>query len=176
MKLRLYQDTDLAGLVDVFTASVHALAEPHYAAEQRHAWAPDRPDLEAWRSRLGALHTIVAEENAAYLGFVSYESNGHIDLLYTSPRGARRGVASALLREAAAQLSSTWAVTELFTEASLVAVSFFARHGFEITEEQHVIRHGVGLKRFAMRRRGPMPQHGSAADSPSTSARPRHRD
>jgi len=149
----MYREADMHGLVAVFTSSVHALAAARYDAEQRDAWAPVPPDVDEWRRRLGELHTIVAEEDGSYLGFLSYEANGHIDLLYTAPGATRRGVASALLLEAARQLKIAGGVAELFTEASSVAVPFFLRHGFEIVEEQHVIRRGVSLRRFAMRRR-----------------------
>lgn len=149
----MYREPDTEGLVAVFTSSVHALAAAQYDAEQREAWAPNPPNLDEWRQRFSRLHTIVAEEDGSYLGFISYDDNAHIELLYTAPHAARRGVASALLQQAAAQLSRAGATAELFTEASLIAAPFFLRHGFEITEEQHVVRHGVSLQRFSMRRR-----------------------
>ncbi|MCO6412681.1 MAG: GNAT family N-acetyltransferase [Thiogranum sp.] len=152
MKLRRYRAADTEGLAAVFTSSVHALAVDQYDAAQRHAWASLPPDLDEWRQRFEGLHTIVAEEAGSYLGFISYEENGHIDLLYTAPGAARKGVASALLREAVTQLSTAGDTPELFTEASLVAVPFFSRHGFEITEEQTLVRRGVSFQRFAMRR------------------------
>jgi putative acetyltransferase len=136
----------------VFTSSVHALAVTHYSAEQRRAWAPIPPDMEEWRVRFSGLHTLVAEDEGSYLGFLSFEPNGHIDLLYTAPHAARRGVASALLREAVARLSAAGETSELFTEASLVAAPFFSAHGFVITEEQNVVMRGVSFRRFAMRR------------------------
>lgn len=170
MNLRMYREADTEGLMAVFTSSVHALAAAQYDAEQREAWAPEPPNVDEWRHRFRGLHTIVAEKDGSYLGFISYEPNGHIDLLYTAPGAARRGVASALLRQAAAQLSTAGSVTELFTEASLVAAPFFLRHGFEITEEQNVVRRGVSFQRFAMRRRADASQLGSAADNPSAAS------
>lgn len=153
VNLRMHREADTDGLIAVFTSSVHALAAARYDAAERDAWAPVPPDVDEWRRRLGELHTIVAEEDGSYLGFLSYEANGHIDLLYTAPGATRRGVASALLVEADSQLASDGGVAELFTEASLVAVPFFLRHRFEIVEEQNVIRRGVNLRRIAMRRR-----------------------
>ena len=151
--LRDYREDDAEGLAAVFTDSVHALAAPAYAAGQRSAWAPVPPDVRGWRTRFGVLRTIVAEEGGVLLGFISYERDGHIDLLYTAPAAARKGVASALLAEAVARLSAAGEATELFTEASLVAVPFFLRHGFAITEDQVVVRRGVSFRRCAMRRR-----------------------
>lgn len=45
----------------------------------------------------------------------------------------------------------TGVLPTLFTEASLVAVPFFQRHGFRIVEEQTVVSYGVQLRRCAMR-------------------------
>ncbi|PKO34450.1 MAG: GNAT family N-acetyltransferase [Betaproteobacteria bacterium HGW-Betaproteobacteria-7] len=154
MKLRRYRKADVEGLVALFTASVHTLAATQYDAEQCRAWAPIPPNIDEWRDRFGALRTIVAVDDDSYLGFISFEKNGHIDLLYTAPSAARRGVASALLREASVQMSGAARTAELFTEASLVAAPFFSRHGFEITEEQNVVRRGVSFRRFAMRKPG----------------------
>lgn len=153
MKLRMYRTEDTKSLVDLFTASVHGLADKHYDAGQLDAWAPRPGNLETWQARLAKLRTLVAEEGGAYLGFISYEPDGHIDLLYTAPDVARRGVATALLANAADRLVADGAVSELYTEASLVAAPFFTRHGFEITEERFVERRGQVLKQFAMRRR-----------------------
>lgn len=153
MNFRNYTEADTECLAGVFTSSVHSLATEEYDARQRDAWAPIPPDLDAWCHRLGQLRTIIAEENGQCLGFLSYEPDGHIDLLYTAPDAARTGVASALLEEAARRLLEGFGVTDLYTEASLVAAPFFLRHGFEVVEEQMVSRNGVNFRRFAMRRK-----------------------
>jgi len=171
VKMRMYRESDTEALVAVFTSSVHDLAATQYDAEQRQAWAPVSPDIDEWRHRFAGLHTIVAEEESTYLGFISYEPNGHIDLLYTAPISARRGVASALLREAVARLSAAGEIPELFTEASLIATPFFLKHGFEITEEQNIVRRGVSFQRFAMRRRAREDQQGAAAEAPCAASR-----
>ncbi|MBU1192454.1 MAG: GNAT family N-acetyltransferase [Gammaproteobacteria bacterium] len=150
MNLRKYRESDAEELVLLFTSSVHVLSIGHYDSSQRDAWAPKSPNIAEWRKRFEGVHTIVAEDDASCLGFISYEADGHVDLLYTKPNAARKGVASALLAEAILQLR-TLGVKELYTEASLVAVPFFSHHGFKITEEQNIIRHGVKFQRFAMR-------------------------
>lgn len=152
MKLRQYCESDAEALASLFTESIHTLAVHDYDAEQRDAWAPRPPNIGEWRQRLGSLTTVVAQEDATCLGFISYETDGHVDLLYTAPGSARRGVATALLAAATTQLQAL-GITELFTEASLVAAPFFARQGFEVTEEQNVERRGVRFRRFAMRKR-----------------------
>jgi putative acetyltransferase len=144
-----YHCGDVGALATLFTASVHQLAVPHYNEAQRNAWAPLTPaDLASWHRRLSRLHTLVAKNAANVGGFISYEDNGHIDLLYVDPAFARRGIGSMLLASVATAISNA----DLFTEASLVAEPFFSRRGFSIVEEQTVTYHGTVFRRYAMRR------------------------
>jgi putative acetyltransferase len=149
MQVRPYTSADLGPLTALFTASVHVLGASFYDAAQRLAWAPLPPDLELWQQRLSRLHTLVAHDAKQLAGFISYEDNGHIDLLYTEPSFQRRGVAALLVNS----VVKLFPGVELFTEASLVAKPFFLRQGFQIVEEQHVPFQGITFQRFAMRKR-----------------------
>lgn len=151
LNIRPYEAADLASIVKLFTDAVHIGAARHYDAAQRSAWAPIPADPAFWRERLAKVHTLVAGREAQMLGFISYEDDGHIDLLFTSPAAARQGVATALYERVEAALLAQ-GVRELFTEASLVARPFFARHGYEVSTEEVVSRLGVELTRFRMRK------------------------
>lgn len=156
MNIRTSRSDEVEQLAALFTASIHHLARFEYSTEQREAWAPLPPDLLEWKSRLSALTTLVMEGSGNTLsGFISYEANGHIDLLYTAPHIARRGVASALYVESEKRLTEA-GVTVLFTEASLVAAPFFKRQGFEVVEEQRVQRRGISFRRYAMKKDVPL--------------------
>ena len=152
MHIRPYTNADLAAVAQLYTDAVHGLASSHYDETQRKAWAPQPPDLGIWETRLHPLRVLVAQETEnsnALLGFVAYEDDGHIDLMFSSPLAARRGVASQLLGCAEAALRAI-GVVQLYTEASLVGQPFFARHGFTVKAEQLVERRGAQLRRFAM--------------------------
>jgi putative acetyltransferase len=149
--IRPYCKSDLEAVALLFTDSVHHVANRYYDSDQLAAWAPRPPDLNSWTARLASVETLVAETDGKLAGFISYELNGHIDLLYTSPVECRRGVASALLRQAEAAIAGR-GVSELFTEASLAARAFFERFGFKVSEEQCVQRNGVTFRRYAMRK------------------------
>lgn len=151
MKIRCMQSVDVEAIANLFTDSIHALAAAHYDAAQRDAWAPQPPDIDEWRARLETLSTLIAEEQQRLAGFISFDANGHIELLYAAPHAARRGVASALYAEAERELRARNALT-LTTEASLVAAPFFSAQGFIIVEEQSIDRRGVSFRRFAMRK------------------------
>ncbi len=95
----------------------------------------------------------MAEEGSDLAGFISYEKDGHIDLVFTAPPNyARRGIASALYHEAEQELKDL-GVTELKTEASVVARPFFERHGFEVVDEQRVTVRGAQFLRYLMRKK-----------------------
>ncbi|MEO8387087.1 MAG: GNAT family N-acetyltransferase [Polaromonas sp.] len=154
MHIRPYTPSDAVAIAQLFTDAVHGLAASHYDAVQREAWAPRPPDFDQWKARLEPLQILVAQEErkgegALLLGFVGYETNGHIDLLFTSPAAARQGVASQLYGRAETALSAL-GVQRCFTEASLVSRLFFERQGYGVQEEQCVERRGALLRRFAM--------------------------
>lgn len=151
MNIRSFESSDLAEIAQLFTDAVHVGAARDYDAAQRSAWAPIPADTEFWQARLAKVHTLIAERDARMLGFISYEDDGHIDLLFTSPNCTRQGVASALYERVEAALRAQ-GVRELFTEASLVARPFFERHEFGVTEQEVVRRRDVDFIRFRMRK------------------------
>lgn len=149
--IRSYRESDFPAVVSLFTEAVHDLAREHYDSKQLAAWAPLAPDLDGWKARLAGRRTLVAQVDMKLAGFISYERNGHIDLLYVSPLHARRGIASALYGEAETALRSE-GIPELFTEASKTARPFFERHGFRTTREHNVEVRGLAFQRYGMRK------------------------
>ncbi|MEH6493332.1 GNAT family N-acetyltransferase [Halopseudomonas sp.] len=149
MHLREGSDADTVSCVALFTASVHGLAGEYYTPAQCHAWAPLAPDMGFWQQRLAGLQCLLAEDETGLLGFIGYTHDGHIDMLFCAPTAARRGVASALYRDAEARLRSR-GVGWLRTEASLLAQHFFLRQGFVSEAREEVERAGVLLPRYRM--------------------------
>ncbi|HLV76345.1 MAG TPA: GNAT family N-acetyltransferase [Marinobacter sp.] len=149
--IRKYQIQDLSPVVRLFTESVHELTAGAYDETQRYAWASRTPHLDVWRNRLDLLETLVAEEDEQLAGFISYDKDGTIDLVFTAPNYARRGIASTLYHEAEKQLIAL-GIRELTTESSVVARPFFERHGFEVTDEQKVTVRGAQFLRYNMRK------------------------
>jgi putative acetyltransferase len=149
--IRPYTPADLQTLVTLFTAAVHTLGARHYGPQQLDAWAPRPPDLQTWSQRFEGLSTLVAEDALGPCGFIAWEEDGHIELLYTAPRCARRGVATRLVLAVEDALCAV-GVTEISTEASLVAWPFFESQGFSVVEPQTVTRHGATFTRFLMRK------------------------
>lgn len=149
MQIREALEFEIEALVVVFTTAVHALAGGAYTAEQCAAWAPVPPDAEGWRRRLSRLTVLLACEGEQVAGFIGYARSGHVDLLFTAPPFARRGVATALFGAACADMRRSGAQC-LSTEASLAARPFFEQQGFTVVAEEEVLRQGVVLRRFRM--------------------------
>lgn len=149
MLIREYLESDLEALMAVLTAAVHALAGGAYTAEQCAAWVPVPPDPDAWRRRLSGLTVLLACEGKQVAGFIGYARSGHVDLLFTAPQFARRGVATALFGAACADMRRSGA-QRLSAEASLAARPFFERQGLTVVGEEDVLRQGVALRRFRM--------------------------
>jgi len=146
---RPYQSIDLPQIAEIYIASIHSLAAPFYSPEQLAAWAPPVADLDRWRERLAPLDTIVSEHESIIAGFVSYTADGYLDLLFTRPNFARRGVATRLYLGVERVLRRA-GVTRVSTHASLAARSFFDHHGFQVDADESVECRGVYLRRFAM--------------------------
>lgn len=151
MQLREATPADTAACVALFTASVHQLADSHYDLQQRHAWAPLQADMAFWQPHLAGLQVLLAEDAQGLLGFIGYAADGHIDLLFSAPQAARRGIASALYMAAERRLRAL-GLSRLYTEASLLAQPFFLRQGFTVIEEEEVQRAGVSLRRYRMQK------------------------
>jgi putative acetyltransferase len=149
VNVRPYESPDLPRVAEIYTAAIHSLAVPFYSPEQLAAWAPANPDLQRWRKRLAEVQTIVAEEDGVPAGFASWTPEGYLDLLFTHPQFARRGVATRLYHHIENALRQA-GVPSVLTHASLAARPFFERHGFQIETEESVECRGVFLRRFRM--------------------------
>jgi putative acetyltransferase len=149
VKVRLYRPTDANALARLFTDTVRAINCADYSPEQIAAWAPDPPDLNHWRNRLSRRMVFVAENDDAVIGFVTFETDGHLDHLYVHHRFQRQGVARALCQRVEQEARST-GINRLFTEASITARPFFERIGFRVVAPQTIQHRGVSFTNFRM--------------------------
>jgi putative acetyltransferase len=148
-ELRVYGSDDVEAIARVFTDSVHELARDHYDDTQRAAWAPRQIDLDEWRAKLASIQVLVADREGTLAGFIGYESDGHVVLLYTASHAARSGVASRLYE----RVERDWiavGVKRAYAEVSLAARPFFESRGFVVEHEERVVRRGATFTRFAM--------------------------
>ena len=147
--IRDYRPDDAAALMAVFRAAVRIGARKDYTEAQVKAWAPDVMDFARWSDRLEGRVTWVAEIDGAPVGFTDLEPDGHLDMLYVHPDHHRRGVARALLAQAAAEAQKL-GVTRLYTEASLTARRPFQKCGYRVIAPQTVVFNGQSFVNFRM--------------------------
>lgn len=149
--IREYRPADLEAVSSLFSRSVREVASRDYSPSQVSAWAPEPPDLEAWRRRLETGAVFVSERAAGIAGFVRIDSAGCVDLLYVHPEAQREGVARALIDRAA-----SWArgqgIRRLYSDVSTTARPFFERAGFRPLCDQVVERRGVRFHNLRMGR------------------------
>lgn len=147
MLLRPYQSRDLPLLARLFYDTVHTVNARDYTPPQLDAWADGHPDLDAWDRSLREHLTLVAEQDGQILGFADMAGDGYLDRLYVHKDHQGQGVASALCDALEQAVPGPHT-----THASLTARPFFERRGYRVVREQQVLRKGVLLTNFVMRR------------------------
>lgn len=146
--LRDYTSDDAAATLAVFRAAVRETASAFYSPEQIGAWVGG-VDEAGWNQRRQERGTVVAVVDGEVAGFGDVDAAGYLDMLYVAPGFARRGVATALLRELEARAVALGA-KRLSTSASLAARPLLERLGFTVEREQRPVRLGVELVNYAM--------------------------
>jgi putative acetyltransferase len=149
MKIRAYAPELAKQITDLFHSSVHSIDSKYYSKEQKQAWSPSPPDYALWMQRLEEKQPFVAMFGSEVLGFIELEQDGHIDCLFTHPEFQNQGVASQLFNYLKMRAQAQ-GIQKLYTEASLVALPFFEKRGFEVIEENEVHRKGVKLLNYSM--------------------------
>ncbi|MFX1734104.1 GNAT family N-acetyltransferase [Paraburkholderia sp. A1RI_3L] len=154
---RRYARRDAPVLAALFREAV--LAATHYDVRARTAWAHGADDLDAFRRALAHGLTLVAvaqprDDEAAHgeealAAFAQLHPADHVEMLYTAPRWAGRGLASSLLARLEGAAREAGAVV-LTADASAAARRVFERAGFGCAGDEVVWREGVSLRRFRM--------------------------
>lgn len=147
--IRRFQNGDMTQTHNIYYRAVREGAVRFYTQKQRQAWAPSaKPEPDA-AERLAAMMTYVAEAEGELIGFMSLETDGHLDMAYVLPEWMGKGVATAL-HAALLHEAQGLALPQLRTEASHLARRFFERQGWQIVKAEIVERHGQRLERFRM--------------------------
>ena len=148
MKLRPYHPDDCPALAALFFDTVHTVNCRDYSADQCDAWADGIVDLAAWNRSFLEHTTWIAEQDGQIVGFGDISRDGYLDRLYVHARFQRQGVATALCDA----LEGAVKGRPIETHASITARPFFVARGYRTITEQQVVRHGVRLTNFVMRK------------------------
>jgi putative acetyltransferase len=150
IEIRPYRSDDAGGTLDVFLAAVNETASADYSPEQIRAWSgPEERNEAEWHRARSDRNTYVAVLGDEIAGFSDVNDTGYIDMMFVSPRYARRGVAKALLA-LLSELAEQTQAQSLTADVSITARPFFEGCGFVVQAEQHPMIRGVQMTNFRM--------------------------
>lgn len=146
--IRRYQERDCEALIDLFYDTVHSVNARDYSLKQRNAWATGKEDCKQWHQSFLAHETYVSTINDKVVGFDDINQTGYLDCLFVHKDYKRQGIATALCNQLERFIQSN-----IMTDASITAKSFFEKRGYQVLQEQKVARLGVYLTNFKMEKR-----------------------
>lgn len=153
MLIRPFTAKDTALVYQLFYDTVHSVNLQHYTPAEVEAWVPSHtPDLQHWQERFLSQHTLLAEIDGHLAGFANLEPDGrNIDMVYTHKEFQGRGVATALVDQLEQEVRKNGGNT-VELAASITARPFFEKRGYRLVRENEVLRFGVVLRNFIMRK------------------------
>jgi putative acetyltransferase len=123
---------DLQQIRSIFHETVQAFDRTHYTETQVKQWMDMMGGLEKWQTKLCRDKYVVAEnKKKEVVGFSSLQDNGCIDMLYVMPTAQKNGIATKLLNSIC-DIADSAALPLIHIEASLAAVLFFEKNGFQV--------------------------------------------
>ena len=147
MLLRPYRTEDCPALTKLFYQTVHTVNAKDYTPPQLDAWADGHPDLAAWDRSLSAHLSLVAVCDGVIAGFADMAPDGYLDRLYVHRDFQRQGIATALCDALEQAVPGPYE-----THASITARPFFEQRGYRVVRQQQVLRKGIVLTNFVMRK------------------------
>ncbi|MEG1525420.1 MAG: GNAT family N-acetyltransferase [Clostridia bacterium] len=151
MNIRKYRHADCPILIELFYETVHAIPTTDYTKEQLDAWATGCIDMEKWDRAFCGHSTFVAEHNGEIVGFSDMDGTGYLDRLYVHRDHQKKGIGAALvLRLEENAMRNGLSIFEV--HASITARPFFERQGYTLIRDQAVVRNGIVLKNYVMKK------------------------
>ncbi len=143
IQIRAYRSEDADGTLAVFLAAVIETASADYSPEQIRVWSrPEHRNVTDWHRARSSLNTYVAVVDGEIAGFSDVDRDGHIEMMFVSPRYARRGAAKGLLA-VLEEIARERGARRLSADVSITARPFFESQGFVLQAEQHPVVSGV---------------------------------
>lgn len=134
----------------LFRETVSRVNAKDYTVRQIEAWlGSDTADVRAkWQTSLLAHRTYLAWLDGEVVGFADMTTTGYLDRLFVSADHQGEGIATRLL----VALEQAIPADLYTTEASITARPFFESQGFRVMKRNVVVRDGIELINFTMRK------------------------
>lgn len=154
MYIRNYMKGDSQETAELFYNTVHVINKRDYTDAQIKVWAPENRDLKKWNESFSGRKAIVAVEENHIVGFCDITDSGYLDRLYVHSEFQGKGAGKALCREAEKYAVDHGNETvEVY--GSITAKPFFESLGYSVVRDNEVIRDGISLKNFYMKKELP---------------------
>lgn len=154
MYIRNYVKGDSQETAELFNNTVHVINKRDYTDAQIKVWAPENRDLKKWNESFSGRKAIVAVEENHIVGFCDITDSGYLDRLYVHSKFQGKGAGKALCREAEKYAADRGNETvEVY--GSITAKPFFESLGYSVIRDNEVIRDGISLKNFYMKKELP---------------------
>jgi len=153
--LRKGQLDDLVELQRLFVGTVNEICKDDYNNDQIEAWASNienNTNQQRWIDTLTQQFVLVAQQNDKIVGFATLDKGNYIDFLYVHKDHQRQGIADKLYTDIENE-ARRQQQTVLTSEVSKTARPFFEKVGFEVLKKQTVVRQGVKLTNFKMKKK-----------------------
>ena len=142
---------DLPEMKKLFRDTIREVNRHHYNEDQIREWVAGSDNMERWAKVVENQQVFIAMEEERIIGFISLENSNYIDFLFVHKDFQGKGVARQLynkIENVAIQNQSK----ELSSDVSITARPFFEKVGFIVEEDQVVVRNGVQIPNFKMRK------------------------
>jgi putative acetyltransferase len=149
MIIRKGQLEDLAELQFLFVETIKSVCKTDYNSEQIEVWTYSIKNKERWNEIMTNQLVLVAQIENKIVGFTSLAYENYIDLLYVHKDYQRQGIAHKLYTNIE-DIAKRQGQTTLKSDVSKTAKPFFERVGFEVINEQIIVRQEVELTNFKM--------------------------
>lgn len=147
--LRPARPEDLAPIARLFRDTVRLVNRRDYTPRQIAVWSQRWQTLEHRQDFLQQLHTLVAVQDGALVGYGNITAGGFLDHLYVRHDFQGRGCATALC-DALEAFAAGQGAAKVTVLASITARPFLEHRGYRVLAAQTVELDGVELTRFEM--------------------------
>lgn len=145
MILRRYRSSDCREITELFYNTVHTVNANDYTKDQLDVWATKQIDLKEWDRSLQSYFSIVAVDSDIIVGFGDIDKAGYLDCLFVHSDFQGKGIATAICDQLESKVRGN-----ITTYASITAVPFFEKRGYNVVKKQNVERKGIFLTNFLM--------------------------
>lgn len=151
MRVRQGKIEDLFELQKLFVDTIKKVCSKDYNPEQIDAWVSGIQNTHRWEHVLRSHYVFIAEEKEEIIGFGTLDSTGYIDFLFVHHNFQNQGVARCLYHEIEKR-AILLNLTELTSNVSITAKSFFLKMGFTVVKAQIIDLKEVFLQNYRMKK------------------------